>query len=135
MGIEPYLVASSVVGILAQRLIRVIDNDCKIEYQPDKEYLKDLRFKITNGEKFYKGKGCDKCLNTGYYGRSGIYELLVMNEPLKKIIMDHAMTSEIKAAAIANGMRTLREDGWEKVKEGLTTIDEIIKVTQEDEPI
>jgi len=135
MGIEPYLVASSVVGILAQRLIRVIDNDCKIEYQPDKEYLKDLRFKISNGEKFYKGKGCDKCLNTGYYGRSGIYELLVMNEPLKKIIMDHAMTSEIKAAAIANGMRTLREDGWEKVKEGLTTIDEIIKVTQEDEPI
>ena len=135
MGIEPYLVASSVVGILAQRLIRVIDEKCKTEYQPDKEYLKDLHFNLVNGEKFYKGKGCDNCLNTGYYGRSGIYELLVMNEALKKIIMDRAMTSEIKAAAIANGMRTLREDGWEKVKRGVTTIDEIIKVTQEDEAI
>ncbi|MCX5777457.1 MAG: type II secretion system ATPase GspE [Candidatus Firestonebacteria bacterium] len=135
MGIEPFLVASSVVGILAQRLVREIDKNCRNEYLPDLEYLKDINFKIEKDEKFYKGKGCDRCLNTGYYGRSGIYELLVMNETMKKIIMNRAMPGEIKAAAVENGMRTLREDGWEKVKRGITTISEVIKVTQEDDAI
>jgi len=84
-------------------------------------------------EKLYEGAGCDECLNTGYLGRMGIYELLVINDALKKLIMTRVVTSDIKNKAIAFGMRTLREDGWEKVRRGFTTVDEVIKVTQEDE--
>lgn len=135
MGIEPYLVASSVIGILAQRLVRVICTDCKQTYKPDEEYFKELKFNLTKGTNLCKGKGCERCLNTGYYGRTGIYELLTINESLKKLIMERAMTSTIKALAMQQGMRNLREDGWEKVKKGITTIDEVIKVTQEDEVV
>jgi type II secretion system protein E len=133
MGIEPYLVASSVIGILAQRLVRVICSYCKKPYKPDESYLKDLKFNIEKGGVLYKGSGCDKCLNTGYFGRTGIYELLTINESLRKLIMQRARIGVIKSVAKEDGMRTLRDDGWEKVKAGLTTIDEVIKVTQEDE--
>jgi len=133
MGIEPYLVASSVIGILAQRLVRVICKTCKKPYSPDEKYLSDIRFEYDKKEKLYEGAGCDECLNTGYLGRMGIYELLVINDALKKLIMTRVVTSDIKNKAIAFGMRTLREDGWEKVRRGFTTVDEVIKVTQEDE--
>ncbi|MFH1823956.1 MAG: ATPase, T2SS/T4P/T4SS family [Candidatus Firestonebacteria bacterium] len=133
MGIEPYLVASSVAGILAQRLVRLICSSCKKAYKPDESYLKDLRLEINKGQVLYKGVGCDKCINTGHYGRTGIYELLTINEHLKKLIVQRAITSVIKSSAKESGMRTLRDDGWEKIKSGMTTIDEIVKVTQEDE--
>lgn len=133
MGIEPYLVASSVIGILAQRLVRLICQSCKKAYKPDENYLKELKFKVSKGRVLYRGSGCDKCLNTGYFGRTGIYELLTINEPLRKLIMQRPTISVIKSSAKESGMQTLRDDGWEKVKTGITTIDEVIKVTQEDE--
>ncbi|MEI7905351.1 MAG: type II secretion system ATPase GspE, partial [Candidatus Firestonebacteria bacterium] len=133
MGIEPYLVASSVIGIMAQRLVRVVCSSCGKPFSPDKVYLKDIRFELKGTEKFMKGPGCEKCLNTGYYGRSGIYELLSVNEQLKKLIMERSVTSSIKTLAREFGMRSLRDDGYEKVRLGFTTLDEVIKVTQEDE--
>ena len=135
MGIEPYLVASSVIGIMAQRLVRVVCDSCGKPYDPGADYLADFRFERKPGDRFMKGTGCEKCLNTGYYGRSGIYELLTMNEQLKKMVMEHSMTGDIKNKAREFGMRSLRDDGFERVRKGITTIDEVIKVTQEDEDV
>ena len=128
MGIEPYLVTSTVIGAMAQRLVRKICPDCKTEYEPDLAKLpKD--FQLGAGAKLWKGTGCQKCRNIGYRGRSGIYELMTMNDEIREKIMGRAPLSEIIAAGRPSGLRLLREDGWIKVREGITTPDEVVRST------
>ncbi|MBF0511285.1 MAG: Flp pilus assembly complex ATPase component TadA [Candidatus Omnitrophica bacterium] len=128
MGIEPFLVASSVVGILAQRLVRTICTRCKEAYVPDNVILRSLG--LPEGEKFYKGRGCQQCKNTGYTGRVGIFELLSINEEIKKLVNKKASADEIAAIGKREGMRTLKEGGIEKARMGLTTLEEIVRVTR-----
>ena len=131
MGVEPFLIASSVEAILAQRLMRVVCTDCKIEYIPTKEELDDLGLtkKDILGKKFHKGTGCDSCNNTGYKGRCGIFELLILDEEIRSLILDRVSVSEMRNQAMKNGMKTLRVNGLEKVFEGITTLEELISVT------
>ena len=129
MGLEPFLVASSIIAILAQRLVRVICPSCKEKYTPSPEVIKDL--KINGKIDFYRGKGCGKCKSTGLSGRTGIYELLLLNDELKNMITAKASANEIKKKAVSLGMRTLYEDGIEKVKSGITTIEEALRVTED----
>lgn len=128
MGIEPYLVTSTVVGAMAQRLVRKICSECKEEYEPDYAKLpKD--FAIQRGEKLYRGAGCQKCRNTGFRGRAGIYELLTMTDEIRERIMNRAPISQIVQSGRASGLRLLREDGWIKVKRGMTTPEEVVRST------
>ena len=128
MGVEPYLVTSTVVGVMAQRLVRKICPDCKESYDPDISKLpKDLPFQP--GEKLYRGVGCQKCRNSGFRGRAGIYELMTMNDQIRAKIMARAPISEIVEAGRPNGLRLLREDGWIKVKKGMTTPSEVLRCT------
>lgn len=129
MGIEPFLIASSIIGILAQRLVRVICPSCKEAYTPADEVLKDL--KLTQKPSFYRGKGCMKCKNTGFIGRIGIFELLLMSEEIKNLVTAKASANEIKKKTISLGMRTLFDDGIQKVKGAITTIEEVLRVTEE----
>ena len=131
MGVEPFLIASSVNAFLAQRLVRTICPHCKQAYKPDVVVLKDLGIKSSQiqGKKLYKGKGCEKCINTGYLGRSGIYELLPITNDIRKLIMEHADAVTIKEKAIANGMKTLLLDGIEKAFQGITTLEEVLRVS------
>ncbi len=133
MGIEPFLVSSSVIGILAQRLVRVICPDCKISYTPAAAELEELGFDPSQVKDplFSHGKGCDQCFQTGYHGRTGIYELLLTTENITKLIMQQADSNIIRKAAIQEGMRPLRQDGANKVLKGITTIEEVLRVTQE----
>ena len=137
MGIEPFLVSSSVEALLAQRLVRTICKACKEEYKPEKEFLHEVGFPAAEiGKvKFCRGRGCEECRFTGFKGRSAIYEILVMSEALRPLILERASSSAIKQAAIARGMKTLRDDGWEKVRLGMTTVEEVGRVTQEDEAL
>ena len=132
MKVEPFLASSSIIGILAQRLVRKICPACKEKYAPTKEALKDIGLRSAEELNFYKGKGCAKCLNTGYKGRIGIYELLVPDDKIRNAIISKAPAEEIKKIAVAAGMTTLMEDGIAKVKEGLTTVEEILRVTREE---
>src|SRR5690606_32597797 len=128
MGIEPYLVTSTVVGAMAQRLVRKICPDCKVAYEPDYAKLpKDLP--IEPGEKLYRGAGCQKCRNTGFRGRAGIYELMTVNDDIRERIMNRAPLNQIIAAGRPSGLRLLREDGWVKVKSGMTTPEEVVRCT------
>jgi len=124
MGVENYLLTSSLVAVLAQRLVRVICSQCR---QPDGEAT------TPKGERVpaFRGAGCDRCFGTGYRGRVGIFELMELNEELRAIIMRNEDASVITAAAYRHGMRNLRDDGWEKVARGVTTSDEVMRVTQE----
>ena len=134
MGIEPFLVASAVECFIAQRLVRVICNDCKREFKPDKEVLKELgvsRLDLSK-IKLYEGKGCESCRFTGYKGRTAIYEVLVMSEPIRELVLKRASSEQIKKKALSLGMRTLRQDGWEKIKMGITTPGEVMRVTQQE---
>ncbi|MFC1621176.1 GspE/PulE family protein [Candidatus Omnitrophota bacterium] len=134
MGVEPYLAASSVECFVAQRLVRLICPHCKVEEKPDKEVLKEFGIKEKNTNKIiiYKGKGCESCKFTGYRGRTGIYEFLLMHEGVRELVLHRSSADQIKKKALELGMHTLRMDGWDKVKKGLTTIDEVIRVTEED---
>jgi len=128
MGIEPYLVTSTLVGAMAQRLVRKICPDCKEEYEPEiKKLPKDL--KLEPGAKLYRGVGCQKCRNSGFRGRAGIYELMTMNDEIRAKIMGRAPISEIVDAGRPSGLRLLREDGWIKVKKGMTTPSEVLRCT------
>lgn len=131
MGVEPFLIASSVNAFLAQRLVRTICPHCKQSYKPDPVVLKDLGIKPSQiqGKKLYRGKGCDKCINTGYLGRTGIYELLPVTNDIRKLIMEHADAVQIKEKAISNGMKTLLQDGVEKALQGITTLEEVLRVS------
>jgi len=133
MGIEPFLVASVVRAIVAQRLIRFICPECKEGYVPDPEALREagLAMSQLEGKTLYRGKGCPACSGTGYRGRSGIYEILLVSEGIRQLIMRKADSTTIGRKAIEEGMRTLREDGARKVTEGVTTLEEVVRVTQE----
>ncbi|OPY66490.1 MAG: Type II secretion system protein E [Syntrophorhabdus sp. PtaU1.Bin050] len=132
MGVEPYLLTSSITAILAQRLVRKICPHCKIIHEVS-EYERELiKAYFRNGEKtLYKGQGCDYCLNTGYAGRIGIFELLMLTGKVRQMVQEKASSEEIKAQAIRDGMATLREDGLRKAFEGITTLSEVIRVTIE----
>lgn len=132
MGIEPFLLASSINAILAQRLVRIICPHCKEAYIPDQDAL--LKLGITPDgtvQQAYKGKGCAKCHHTGYKGRCGIFELLLMDREMKHLILTTANANAIKELAIKNGMITLRHDGAMKVLQGITTIEEVFRVSKE----
>lgn len=127
MGIEPFMVASTLSAVLAQRLVRVICPHCREEYRPDREYAG-----ITLPEKLYRGRGCDHCFQLGTSGRTGIYEMLPVDSQLCSMVIRRASTAEIKEYAISRGMRTLRDDGLAKAAAGITTIEEVLRVTQDD---
>lgn len=134
MGVEPFLVASSIIGIMAQRLVRLICPECKEEFIPSPAIIKASKLLYQAGKtRIYHGKGCDKCNQTGYKGRTTITELLIMNERIKELVVEKAPASVIKNEAIKQGMRTLRQDGLAKVLRGLTTLEEVIRVSAEDE--
>ena len=128
MGVEPFLVSSTLSGVMAQRLVRVICPSCKKEVNLKKAGLpKNLKW--PKGGKVYNGVGCRACRNSGYRGRTGLYELLMMNEELGEQIIERVAASELVRIGRANGMRMLSEDGWVKVREGITTPDEVMRVT------
>ena len=137
MGIEPFLVASSVEAVMAQRLIRTICPHCKTEQKVDRDYLRKIGFPEADIEtaKVWHGLGCEQCRQFGYQGRKGIYELLLVTEALRPLIMNRAPATTIAHRAMEAGMRTLRIDGWNKVKAGETTIEEVLRVTQIEEQI
>jgi type IV pilus assembly protein PilB len=132
MGIEPFLISSSVIGVIAQRLVRVICEKCKEEYIPSEDILYGLKIKdrLNNDSKIklYRGKGCSFCKNTGYYGRISIYELIVLDEEIKSLIVTKASSNVINELALKNGMKTLKDSGMEKVLQGITTIEEVLRV-------
>ena len=133
MGIEPFLVTSTIIGVLAQRLVRRICPECKISYEPHPEQLRELRINAQSfrkmGKKFCRGEGCVKCRNTGYRGRIGIHELLVMSEEIKKTILENSDDASIKKQCLKENMITLRRDGVNKILYGLTTVEEILSIT------
>lgn len=130
MGIEPFLISSAIDCVQAQRLARRLCSSCKEEYKPSKQALLDAGFPL-NGDDvpmLYRPKGCSKCNGTGYKGRCGIYEVMVMSEQLERLTVTRASAEEIKRAAIEEGLKTLRDDGMEKVRLGLTSIEEVMRV-------
>ncbi len=132
MGVEPFLVASSVIGILAQRLIRLLCKECKEAYTPNDGELLNLGIRREDVEKpFYRANGCPTCLGKGYKGRKGIYELAVIDEELQAMVLQGQDATRIKKRAMEKGMFTLRMDGAQKVKDGWTSVDEVIRVTQD----
>ncbi|MEW6237148.1 MAG: ATPase, T2SS/T4P/T4SS family [Candidatus Omnitrophota bacterium] len=131
MNVEPFLITSAVEGVLAQRLIRIICLDCKEEYKPDPQLILDMGFnpEEVRNITFFKGRGCPDCNYTGYKGRTGIFELLRLSEPVKELVLQRVASSVIFHQARKDGMRTLREDGWEKVIQGVTTVEEVLSCT------
>jgi type IV pilus assembly protein PilB len=134
MGIEPFLISSAVILILAQRLIRKICMDCREPVKVHPQLLIDLGIPPDEVRSFqvYKGKGCSICNNTGYKGRLGLYEVMPMKEEIKELVLSRASNSEIKKEAIRLGMKTLRQSGIMKIKDGVTTIEEVLRSTIED---
>src|SRR5574341_110562 len=133
MGIEPFLVASSVVAVLAQRLVRKVCKDCRQAYHPEDEEL--IRLGIVPPKTrptFYRGAGCPACSQTGYRGRTGIYELLVMDDEIRRLIGVKSDASAIKQAAVGKGMITLKDEGADKVFHGITTTEEVMRITQQE---
>ena len=133
MGVEPFLVAGTVEAVMAQRLVRKLCNECKRPYMPDIEELpRDFPVERWRSLKapLYQGVGCRTCRQTGFAGRLGLFELMVTSEPIRQLAHDRVSSYKIKQAAVAEGMRTLREDGWMKVLAGTTTIDEVARVTK-----
>jgi general secretion pathway protein E len=129
MGVEPFLIASSLLAVLAQRLVRRICPDCKEPFHPEEATLEELG--LPKDQVFYHGKGCDACMQSGYRGRTGIFELLVMDNDVRHLLTSGADSVKMKDMAVRNGMATLFEDGLLKVKTGLTTLNEVLRVTQE----
>jgi general secretion pathway protein E/type IV pilus assembly protein PilB len=134
MGVEPFLVASTVEGVMAQRLVRVLCNECKEPYSPTLDELPEdfPGREDMNKLRLYRPGGCDQCRKTGYRGRIGIYELLTTNEEIRQLITERVSSDIVKRAAMKAGMTTLRMDGWNKVLNGVTTVDEVLRVTKAD---
>jgi type IV pilus assembly protein PilB len=132
MDIETFLISSSVIAVIAQRLVRVICEKCKEEYTPEKNVLNGLNIKDNSNDdgkvKLYRGTGCSFCKNTGYYGRTSIYELIVLDEEIRSLIISKTSSNVIKDAAIKKGMKTLKNSGLEKAMQGITTIEEVLRV-------
>ena len=133
MGIEPFLISSSVNAILAQRLVRIICKHCREEYIPDGEELKKLGVQPDDAQdkKEYRGVGCVKCHHTGYKGRCGIFELMLLDRDMKNTILKTSDSNTIKRLAVEKGMVTLRQDGLNKIFAGVTTIEEVFRVAHE----
>lgn len=134
MDVEPFLLSSVVKSFIAQRLVRTICPDCVEVVDYPRDYLAEIGVPVKElGTRFRRGAGCDQCRQTGYQGRAAIYEVCVITEPLRKLIMRRRDGSELKQCAIAEGMESLRQDGWRRVSQGKTTIEEVVRVTQTDE--
>jgi len=132
MGVEDYLLASSLLGVLAQRLVRQLCVHCKALAVPQPELLADGGGRAGEQGQVFDSVGCPLCSGTGFRGRSGIYELFGVNDDMRKLIISRAASDRIKAAAVEKGMRTLREDGWRKVRHGVTSVAEVLRVTQDE---
>lgn len=131
MGVEPFLVSSAISGVLAQRLVRKICKHCKEEYEPDPVDVPS-DFKLEKGTKVWRGAGCRECRGTGYRGRLGIFELLIVNDEIREMILRRCSATEVQDAARRSGLKLMREDGWVKVVKGHTTIEEVVRVTKMD---
>lgn len=134
MGVEPFLITSSLLAVLAQRLVRCICPACRRESNAGKKVLEGLSLD-KESIAFYKGEGCKKCLQSGYRGRTAIFELLTVDDKIRNLVLSRASAEEIKRLARGGGMKTLRESGIEKLKKGITTPDEVLRVTQESEEL
>ena len=132
MGAEPYLIASVLEGVLAQRLVRRICQACRTPETPSAADIEALGVEAPPGVTLYRGLGCDECRNTGYRGRTAIYELFTITEDVRSLILRRASSREIRRLAVEAGMTTLRMDGWSRACEGVTTVEEVLRVTQED---
>jgi len=134
MDVEPFLLASVVKAFIAQRLVRTICPDCTELVDYPRDYLTDIGVPVKElGTKFQRGAGCDQCRQTGYQGRAAIYEVCLITEPMRRLVMQKRDGGELKQCAVAEGMETLRQDGWRRVAQGKTTIEEVVRVTQTDE--
>lgn len=135
MGIEPFLVSSSVIAVMAQRLVRRVCPSCRVPYRPTREEMEEIGItpQQLGGKEIYKqGTGCRQCKGKGYWGRTGIHELLVVDDEIRNLVMKNGDASSIRRTATAHGMNTLRDDGADKVLAGVTTIEEVLRVTQDD---
>jgi type II secretory ATPase GspE/PulE/Tfp pilus assembly ATPase PilB-like protein len=130
IGVEPYLISSAVNAILAQRLVRKICPNCKEPHVPSDEMREFLQLQGLSADQTFKGKGCDRCRKTGYTGRLGIYELMVMDDAMRDIITRNPDVNQLRKLARERGLVTLRQDGLDKVLKGMTTVDEILRVTE-----
>jgi len=137
MGVEPFLITATLEGILAQRLVRRICEDCRTEFDPSPDMLMELNMRPgdAKGRKFYYGRGCDRCNNTGHRGRMGLFELIVMNDELRDLISAGASTDQLRIACKKMGMTTLRESGMRGIFKGQTTIEEVVRETLLDEEV
>jgi general secretion pathway protein E len=135
MGMEDYLLSSTIIGILAQRLVRVACPYCREPYRPEEAILREMKVEGAGIEQLniFEVKGCERCSRTGYWGRAGIFEYLEITDGIRRLILEKRDSNIIKEVARKGGMRTLREDGWLKVRQGMTTISEVLRVTQEEE--
>jgi type II secretory ATPase GspE/PulE/Tfp pilus assembly ATPase PilB-like protein len=133
MGVEPYLIASSVEAVIAQRLVRKLCRTCRRAIKPDIALLKEAGFSIGDDVPaiLYEAKGCDECRATGYSGRTGIFEVLQVSDAIRSLIVKRRPSYEIKQQAISEGMRILRDDGWLKIKSFITSVSEVLRVTEE----
>jgi type II secretory ATPase GspE/PulE/Tfp pilus assembly ATPase PilB-like protein len=132
MGIEPFLIASSVLLTCAQRLVRRVCSNCREEFVPSPELLEKLGIPEEAGSVFYQGAGCDRCKRRGYSGRAAIIEVLPISEAIRRLIIKRSSAAVIKAQAVNEGMRTLRRVGIEKAREGITSLEEVFRITAED---
>jgi len=131
LGLEPFLITATLEGIIAQRLVRRICQNCKSPFEPTEEMLMELGLTLDEikGKQFYYGRGCEQCNNTGYRGRVGIFEIMILDDELRDLIMNQASTSVLRATARKSGMNLLRETGLAAIYDGVTTIEEVVKVT------
>jgi general secretion pathway protein E/type IV pilus assembly protein PilB len=133
MGVEPFLVSSTVEAVMAQRLVRRLCESCKQPYRPAQDDLPpDFPWDDLGEGQLYRPVGCRRCRNVGYSGRLGIYELLTTTEDVRHLSHENASTWEIKKAGLRGGMKTLRMDGWKKAVRGVTSVDEVVRVTKGD---
>jgi general secretion pathway protein E/type IV pilus assembly protein PilB len=130
MQLEPYLVTSTLEAAMAQRLVRTICPHCREAYEPDPETLPD-DFQLAPGEMLYRGTGCRQCRGTGYHGRTGLFELMLLDDDIRQLVMNSAPVGDVIRTARRNGMHMLREDGWAKVRAGITTPEEVIRSTKQ----
>jgi len=130
IGVEPYLISAAVNAVLAQRLIRKICQHCKEEFEPSPDMKEFLMLQGFTSGKTWRGKGCDRCRKTGYAGRLGIYELMVMDDSLRDVITRNPDVTQLRKLCRERGLVTLRQDGFDKAMKGLTTVDEILRVTE-----
>ncbi len=138
MGIEPFLVASSVEGLIAQRLVRRLCKHCRRVKIPDHDFLESVGFpldRLEEGGNIWEAAGCDECRNTGFTGRTGIYEIIPISDRIRPLIVARAGTTEIRNEAVKQGMRPLRYDGWTKVLRGVTTVEEVLRVSEDNEDL